>query len=247
MLPVGCRIQNPTGTRTKWSSLVQRQRRNSFWFITNDAYLSEPKDNHQRTLSARRLLRLGPTFTKKELRTSYFMAAKQSHPDHVRSRISAFSRISDPSPTTTTTPSSNEHLLEQDAGEQFRLVTDAYELLSEWLIRKDDANAKQIHGHDDDDDDISWSEQEEYRQACRDWLGQSAEIVEESKACPAFRQWLRGRTDAAQHWQLFFMLHGGLAPKLPRTRPRLPNLVLSANGHQMENPPEPTRRRRPGR
>jgi hypothetical protein len=184
---------------------------------------------------------LGPTFTKKELRTSYFVAAKQSHPDHFRSEIST---------ATTATPSCCTNERNLDAGEQFRLVTEAYELLSQWLQLRDDANAKQVRGLNDDDydDDISRSSKQEelYRQACREWLGQSAEIVEESKACPVFRQWLRGgRTDAAQHWQSFFMLHGGLAPRL-KQRPKLVVLPSSADGHQIENP-EPTRRRRPGR
>lgn len=95
-----------------------------------------------------------------------------------------------------------EHLVQQ-----FLKVTDAYEFLQ--------GNAVVVGAAAD----LGITEQQErvYRQACQDWLGLDAEIVEESKKCPMFRQWLTGKEKAAQTWSNFFQIHGGLAPML---RPR---------------------------
>ncbi|KAL7512028.1 hypothetical protein ACHAXN_008945 [Cyclotella atomus] len=91
----------------------------------------------------------------------------------------------------------------------FRDITNAYEhlLTSSHVILSN--TSEPIITHD---------EEEEYRTACLDILGIPAEIVEESKKNPMFRQWLMGKTDAAMHWKMFLSKYGGLAEKL---RPRV--------------------------
>ena len=156
-------------------------------------------------------------YTVKELRTAYFQAAKQCHPDsqssfHHQSKVES----------STTTP-----LMSSDttAEERFIMVTNAYEYLRQQLSAVGTSTKVNV----DDDYDDTWTdeqEEEKYRAACMEYLGQPAEIVEESKRCPIFRQWLFGRTDAAFYWQSFFMLHGGLAPQL-RTSVTTPQALLS--------------------
>jgi hypothetical protein len=118
--------------------------------------------------------------TPKALRTAYLEAAKRCHPD-----------------------TQTEKMSNQDTGEQFRQVTEAYEV----LLGTNMTNFT-------DDFGITDAEEAEFRRACQEMLGLRAEIVEESKRCPAFRQWLDGRSDAAHYWRVFFMRYGGLAPKL---------------------------------
>lgn len=130
------------------------------------------------------------SITARELRTAYYRAAKECHPDSPSNK-------------------KKKKFKDEDASERFRRVTEAYELLQQ----------QSKSGEDDqfiDDDSFVEQQQSEadYRAACLEWLGQPAEVVEESKRCPAFRQWLSGRTDAAHYWNNFFMLHGGLAPRL---------------------------------
>jgi len=153
--------------------------------------------------------------TAKELRLAYYKAAKDCHPDVQAS---------------TKTKAKN-----QDSAERFRLVTDAYELLQRKSSGKEDDDTCAIIF----DDDISLQDEADYRTACQNWLGQPAEIVEESKRCPAFRQWLAGRTDAAVTWNQFFMLHGGLAPRL------MPRQLGMSSDHKL--PAHNHRRKRPGR
>jgi hypothetical protein len=85
----------------------------------------------------------------------------------------------------------------------FRDITEAYEHL---------LNGK--HVRDGEDFRISLDEEDQYRQACLHILGIPADVVEESKQNPMFRQWLSGNTDGAQYWRAFFSAHGGLAQKL---------------------------------
>ena len=129
----------------------------------------------------------------KELRLAYYQAAKECHPDTAAGMNKAFD-------------------FNEDSAERFRRVTDAYELLQQQKQQE-----KHRSNQDDDgsmlDEDYEHSEAE-YRNACVQWLGQPAEVVEESKRCPVFRQWLMGRTDSAYYWKLFFMMHGGLAPRI---------------------------------
>lgn len=146
-------------------------------------------------------MRITPTV----LRTAYLQAAKACHPDTSRN---------------------TEHS-KQEAAEQFRLVTQAYELLLRGKLETSD-----------NDYGITLEEEAMFRKACQERLGLPAEIVEESKQCPAFRQWLDGKTDAAHYWRIFFIQHGGLAPKL---RPPAAGLLESSE----EVKKSATRRRRP--
>mmetsp|Transcript_21658 Transcript_21658/g.26823 ORF Transcript_21658/g.26823 Transcript_21658/m.26823 type:complete len:198 (+) Transcript_21658:83-676(+) len=133
-------------------------------------------------------------FTKKEIRQAYLTAAKKCHPDTTASHrdinISSKKTKIDPS-------------------KRFREITEAYEHLQQ---------IDNIGDSNDDDLGITRDEDKEYRIACQEILGVSAEVVEECKTDPAFRQWLLGKTDAAYHWKMFFMLHGGMAPMLRREK-----------------------------
>ena len=128
-----------------------------------------------------------PNYTQLDLRDAYFHAAKRCHPD------STFQKQSD-------------DVNVFDLTSKFMQLTDAYE----YLQKQND----QPFDEDDHEIKISETEEEIYRENCREVLGLQAEVVEESKRCPLFRDWLRGNTDAALHWKIFFMLNGGLAPKL---------------------------------
>mmetsp|Transcript_14958 Transcript_14958/g.29895 ORF Transcript_14958/g.29895 Transcript_14958/m.29895 type:complete len:187 (-) Transcript_14958:102-662(-) len=120
--------------------------------------------------------------TLKELRIAYFQAAKRSHPDS----------------------SSSSSL---DAGQEFRRITNAYELLLGSGDLENSFQEQATHL-------ISEREEENYRKACLAVLGIPAEIVEESKQNPMFREWLAGNTDGAIWWRMFFSNNGGLAQKL---------------------------------
>ena len=93
------------------------------------------------------------------------------------------------------------HLSKAEVLSQFRNVFDAYEFLQGKISELADLG-------------ITATEEANYRAACHNWLGLSADIVEESKRCPMFRNWLKGETDSAESWRMFFSLHGGLAPML---------------------------------
>jgi DnaJ domain len=86
----------------------------------------------------------------------------------------------------------------------FHEITEAYELLQSGINPLDDL-------------EISIQDDTNFRNACQEWLGIPAEVVEECKKCPMFREWLNGKTDASFRWNLFLSLHGGIAPMLRQT------------------------------
>jgi len=169
-------------------------------------YTSSQRNSHtiSTTIAALDLLSLTnkPNFTSLELRDAYFSAAKRCHPD------SRFQRQQE-----------NNNTDVYDLTSRFMLLADAYEYLQKKRrnsMHNGDKSSSSYGWNNVDEDDvkISENEEEEFRAACIEYLGLQAEVVEESKRCPLFRDWLRGNTDAALHWKLFFMLNGGLAPKL---------------------------------
>ncbi len=167
------------------------------------------------SISVNRALRLlqlhhNPNYTPNELRDAYFKSAKLCHPDS----SSASNKGGDDACTM-----------------QFLEITEAYELLGRrknstntstegTRTNKNDGNGSGSSYDDSYNDEfiIRRSEEEQFRTACREYLGLDAETVEESKRCPLFREWLKGKTDAAFHWNNFFMLNGGLAPMLNREK-----------------------------
>jgi hypothetical protein len=146
-------------------------------------------------------------YSPKELRDAYFTAAKYCHPDSSSAKINA-----------------NEYDEEEKQKEcltnQFHAITEAYELLQNKKLEKTHASSpsSSSQDYDHDHDYITKSEEENFRQACQEFLGVDADIVEESKRCPLFREWLKGRTVDAFLWNLFLMRHGGLAPMLRRKK-----------------------------
>jgi hypothetical protein len=137
--------------------------------------------------SAMKMLGLSASdrISSKVLKDAYFQRAKECHPD-----------------------SNHKFNSVEDATSHFVRLTDAYEFLTNCSVSNsaEDLGINNI---------IPISEEEDYRRACMSSLGLTAEAVEESKRCPLFRQWLRGRSDSAAYWNSFLMLHGGLAPRLP--------------------------------
>lgn len=145
------------------------------------------------------------------VRNAYLEAAKACHPD-----------------TLGTSPSNDDTATKQQAARQFQLVTEAYEV----LLNSNTTITSNDYG-------ITIEQEQMFRTACEQKLGLSAEIVEESKQCPAFRQWLAGKTDAAHYWRVFFIQHGGLAPQLR------PPVELLTSSPKEEVRKSTTRRKRP--
>ena len=129
----------------------------------------------------------GRRVSAKELKDAYFTKAKECHPD------------------------SNLNTYPSDSTSRFVHLTNAYEFLRYRVA------SEELDIQDSSTVSSTISEDEDYRKACMTCLGLSAEMVEESKRCPLFRQWLRGRSDSAMYWNSFLMLHGGLAPR-PQSR-----------------------------
>mmetsp|Transcript_3876 Transcript_3876/g.5074 ORF Transcript_3876/g.5074 Transcript_3876/m.5074 type:complete len:206 (-) Transcript_3876:70-687(-) len=132
-------------------------------------------------------------YTTSELRDAYFTAAKLCHPDS--------------KPSMNKKGNNGDHV--DDSSWDFLEVTKAYEFLQ---TRGGKGSNKEKYY--DEKHIIHKTDEDNFRDACRDYLGVDAETVEESKRCPLFREWLKGKTDAAFHWNNFFMLNGGLAPML---------------------------------
>jgi hypothetical protein len=110
------------------------------------------------------------------------------------------------------------------SAQEFIRLTNAYEVLRRKYTISEDV----------------WQEDEEeqFRTACREWLGLSAEVVEESKRCPMFRKWLTTGTQSAEHWLNFLCMNGGLSPRI-RSPNKLSEELISHTAHDSA-----TRRRR---
>ena len=113
----------------------------------------------------------------KELRVAYFKASKACHPD-TQFRKNTY----------------------QDATLQFLAITEAYEQLKQSITTTTNTTGKNSEVI------ISKTEEQEFRDACQEWLGISAEIVEESKQCPIFREWLKGKVNNHELLHLFTFL-----------------------------------------
>mmetsp|Transcript_6839 Transcript_6839/g.8525 ORF Transcript_6839/g.8525 Transcript_6839/m.8525 type:complete len:235 (+) Transcript_6839:121-825(+) len=186
---------------------------------------------------ALRLLQLqhNPDFTPNELRDAYFKSAKLCHPD---------------------SSSANRKGDDEACTLQFLEITEAYELLGRRKggangvmdRNRNDSGANDDYSHTDDDFIIHRSAEEQFRIACREHLGLDAETVEESKRCPLFREWLKGKTDASFHWNNFFMKNGGLAPMLnPKKVHRLSQGNLDRDGYGNTRTKVRRRRKRSGK
>mmetsp|Transcript_2938 Transcript_2938/g.3446 ORF Transcript_2938/g.3446 Transcript_2938/m.3446 type:complete len:347 (-) Transcript_2938:176-1216(-) len=163
------------------------------------------------------------SLTYKQLRQSYFEVAKQCHPD---SALSKKKMDQDDN---------------YDPSEQFLALTDAYELLKKIYTK----NGTMLDNYDDDFE-LSREEEITYRQDCYHSLGTSAELIEEMKRDGMFLEWLKGKTDAAYAWRMFFMMHGGLVPKKLRFSViDSGGLGISQNNTNGSGKKEVIRRRRP--
>lgn len=141
------------------------------------------------------LLGLSDPFTKRDLKNAYRQKCLLLHPDH-------------------------SSLSKEEASHVFIMMSKAYELLQRCT-----ATADNRLDPNKDDFDMTEEEEADYRESCKMWLAVDADIVEESKANEGFREWLKGRTDSADHWRCFFYAHGGLAPK----KLRMPALIGSGD------------------
>lgn len=173
--------------------------------------------------TALKLLNLKPhtRYSPNELRDAYFTAAKLCHPDSPNAKIIILTDVDD---HCTIKNGGNKNYVEKDMDEetrkeqltsQFHAISEAYELLQKKSNIGFFSSSSQ---QPSTNEYINKSEEEHFRQACIEFLGVDAEIVEESKRCPLFREWLKGRTVDAFLWNTFLMKHGGLAPMLRRKK-----------------------------
>ena len=167
-------------------------------------------------------------YTPIELRDAYFTAAKSCHPDSPNAKLD---NIHD-----------DEEKQKEHLTNQFHAVSEAYELLQKYPAAIDANDYDTEESSSSLHDYITKSEEEHFRESCREFLGVDAEIVEESKKCPLFREWLKGRTVDAFLWNLFLMKHGGLAPMLRKKK--VLNLTEGDGKNSDSNDKRRPRRRR---
>ena len=152
---------------------------------------SETEQNHTTTTTRT------TTLTLPQLRQAYLTAAKQCHPDVVAPKAGA----------------GPHH--KQEAHVEFLRITQAYERLQDDLMRAQRKGQYSNYNYDDDDDDEYDNSDSDFDAACQQQLGLSAEIVEECKQNPIFRQWLQNNNSHwAQIWRTFLASHGGWTPRL---------------------------------
>jgi hypothetical protein len=189
------------------------------WFSNRSS--SNSNSNSNAIQSALKLLNLSHQrkYNPKELRDAYFTAAKCCHPDSPNAKVNVDVNVDIDVDMNT---SIDEEERKAQLTNQFHAISEAYELLIKEDPVSDDfssasgssasSSSESLHDY------ITKSEEQHFREACDDFLGVDAEIVEESKQCPLFRQWLKGRTVDAFLWNMFLMKHGGLAPMLRRKK-----------------------------
>jgi DnaJ-class molecular chaperone len=133
------------------------------------------------------LLELPPSFSAKQLKQAYLRRCQLLHPDHsVHDKATA---------TELFVEMAAAFDLLKGCVEQFdaRAATaDARAAAGEGVDGKDD-------GADFYDEDgflirMTVVEEEAYRDSCMQWVHLSAELVEELKADPGFREWLKGKS-----------------------------------------------------
>lgn len=132
----------------------------------------------------------GGSFTALELRKAYFTESKRLHPDVSK-------------------------LDKEAATKLFLEMTSAYEM----LLDAGSGGGSGSREGGGDDFFMGENEEAEWRRTCDLWVGVSAELVEDLKADPAFREWLMMPEPDAEHWRLFLFSNGGLA-RFP-LRPKL--------------------------
>mmetsp|Transcript_63088 Transcript_63088/g.86725 ORF Transcript_63088/g.86725 Transcript_63088/m.86725 type:complete len:183 (-) Transcript_63088:659-1207(-) len=141
---------------------------------------------------ARNCLRLPECFTPHELRDAYYKRCFENHPD-VQPLESAVA-----------------------ASERFVNLNSAYELLRQCKSSSPGGESAGFNRAASTANGQELDDEAGYRQSCSDWVGCSAELVEELKADPLFRLWVKGDTYSAEHWRTFLTSHGGLAPRTLR-------------------------------
>ena len=204
----------------------------SNYYFHSQQYSTSPNS----ITTALKLLNLKPhtRFSPKELRDAYFTAAKLCHPDSPNAKIMILTNDDDDHDHHNSKDGSNGIKEKKDMDEetrkehltnQFHAITEAYELLQ----KHSNIGSSSSQQHQPSTNEyITKSEEEHFRQACIEFLGVDAEIVEESKRCPLFREWLKGRTVDAFLWNTFLMKHGGLAPMLRKKK--VANLAAGDDG-----------------
>lgn len=206
------RLCTVTSGRTSTAGFIRSWNKRSFHLISQkpslcpkeynnilllDRYFStREKVTRTQINSALRRLSLKQGFSMLELREAYFEAAKRCHPDANQDDVEVKARSSD----------------------LFLKVTEAYELLRKYPRGDLSSNSEIDEDEYYEQNIISKTEEQFYRDAVYETLGMRAEDLEESKKCPMFRIWLAGGSHTAFHFNLFLMRHGGLAPMLGKKK-----------------------------